>query len=824
MGPPDQPPYEPGADQTHLLAKDIAGLALLTPLKVLFRAIDPETESNIRQLLPKLPLLAMVKEVMACVVRSPDKQEQKALRELVKHLIAKHPYTRELYEAALEAITRQNPAEPAQFASRFPIKDAPLVMEMLALISDLLGQAGDPAGARYAFDMQEAICRHFKLPDNLGITLHQKAIFEWQVMGNLDEAAELLDQALEIFKQYLPEFCAAANVVRAEVYSRRLARHPELPIPEDLGQFAASHPKVQRQIGSVKLYNALEADDLAEAGRLISELDRNPVQGEDSPLLTLLKSRYARRQGRFEQAEILLAKAELAGSEGLKDMLNWQRFYLERDQQTVRGGEILASSALAKSETGGSLRYQKALMAYYQKDMAQAETLFKNALARSDDPAEQANCCGMLGDILPGTAGYRYLYRALALYHKLNKTLDFAISLSHLADKEIEEGTAMQGMGYPPEFLFQFRRAESLLQWSGNIAAALGKNLFLIGLQQQLGQLQLMREAYPQALAAFEDSLAYVESAYIDLADQGQADDFFAHWGALIGMSVLAADAAGQPAKALVIVERVKGRRLLRDLAHLGGQGSDHPETGSLAQKIGSLRKKLLQGEKLSPAQRQALLDAEDRLKATTGYADLFQTIDNEQLWASVFGTVPIPTPGHQPPPPAEGREMQGGGVMQCEHCGIFNKITATFCAVCSESLPKSAVFFMDEPTEEQWRSQVAEGLYRQAVVKFLQLDMPGAFTLAGQSLDMQVYAPALLLKGICLLGSGETEGIALVQVADELKFQDKYPFWNLPLSPAHIAEYLQALVQPDADLWEISRQMSMELSNYYSPAPGTAL
>ena len=797
------------------------GLSNLPSSEEIFRQFDTDTKNILRPLLSRLPLVGLLREIMNLAeAAARDKRHHRSLLDLARLAVAKHDYTRQLYSSVVEAVMTPSLDEAAALLHDLPPIDARLTMEMMALVAELLAVVESYERGVYAFQVAKLVADHFGLISNRGVVFHQLGMYQLRC-GHFAEAEASLKSAADIFSRIAPDLERQTNFVRANIYKITLRFEADPLPPADLESIIAADPKSRDVISLGRVHKAIERDDFAKAERICQELRNNHPEEELWPLeLLLVEARLARRKGQFEAAHIWLRRASAhEDAESLRDEISWQKFYLVRDL----GQEDESRALLQELEEGAEpirVDYQKALLARDVGENEKAEELFRRCLSRTDDDRMRADCLGMLALVAstPPEAN-RCLHEAIGLYVKLDRQLDHALSLSHLASKELAEGMAWKSAGAPMFALSQFTRSDNLLVRAQAIAELLGADSFLLSLIMHRARLEMERERYNVALRHFERAASLLELTYLSMTDRQRADLFIKSNSEFYLLAITCALQAERPDKALLFSERSKARRFLRDTAeamNLPNVASTHglfDEERKLLSTIQPLRRRVTQRRPISPDEQTALYQAEQQLRELwrrmrqvaelTGELSkrVHQPVEVPVLRQLVFGEQ-IAAPGEFETSVIESvdeevQELPGGGVMQCPKCFVYNRISSTFCSACEALLPKSVVFNLYPTSEEELRSTFAENLYNRGATLFHEREIEKAEPMFKQAMEYGSHPDYSFFFGLCRLFRGDSTS-ALNSFQDVLhqQFSFKYPFWPLPASPSDFQQCLRLLKQ----------------------------
>jgi tetratricopeptide (TPR) repeat protein len=811
-------------DPSPLAALDLSELPRLDDILI---QIEPKVLLKLKPLLARLPLLNLLEEILSLAGQSPGNQQQQvALLDLARLAIAKHRYTHGLYMQTLDAVMTDALEDAEAVLSNLHNQDAGLVMEMLSLISEVLALSESYEKGVYAFSIAGFVADRFGLLLNRAVVLHQLGVYELR-RGQFARAEAALKEAADIFSDVAPNLERRSNYIRAIVYKFRMTLEPGAPDPADIEKIAADDAKARDVIWLARARKALDRDDFATAEKLVQQLEAG--NAEDSAVQTemrLIQVRLARRKGQFEKADLLLKQArKCADSVGYDDQILWESFYLARDLGEVDQSQRLLE-VLEKEQGGIRVDYQKALVAYHMGDNETAERLLRGCLNRTEDERARADCLGTLA-LVSGTLmeSLRFMHEAIGLYVKLGRKLDHAVSLSHLAVGESIEGKAWKDAGCPMLALSQFTRADNLFQHAQEIAESLGSDSFLLDLIMNRARLESTRERYNVALRHFEKAATLLELAYLAMTDRPSADLYISGYTAFYSLAIECALKARRPDDALLFSERSKARRFLRDAAQVTNNAgahsthAHHSEEEDLLSTIRPLRSRLIQARSLSPQERQTLYEAEQKLvelwqrmrRTPVGSEELLervhQPLDAEALTRLVFNREETSISRTQRSATAldeEIQELPGGGVMQCQRCFVYNRISSSFCSACQMLLPKSASFNVDiwlgNATPQELKAAYADELYNRGVEFFHNRELQKAEDLFRKAIEYRTHPDFSFYCGLCRLAFGDPAA-ALNHFDDILlqQYESKYPFWPLPVSPGDFQGCIGRLKQDQA-------------------------
>ncbi|HKG59127.1 MAG TPA: hypothetical protein VKB05_05055 [Pyrinomonadaceae bacterium] len=770
--------------------------------------IDPRNWNVLKPVIQHLPLLTVLNEIMN-LVPGREEKEKRALFDLARLAIAKHEYTKRLYSDIIVAVTSDT-----DLAGNLTKEDVPLTLEMLSLMAELFALNQIYEHGFQTFRIAEAITDRFQLNSNKGIVFHQLGEYELR-HGEFAEADTAFQKAARIFAPIAPDLEKRSNYQRALVYKFRLASETNPPEPDDIETIIAADHKARELVLLARARKAIDKDDFATAQTLFDELEERDSLGEVSVDRLITEARLARRTGEFEKAELLLKQAVKAAEGFWSDEITWEQFYLARDLGHVEESNAILERLKDKS-AAVRIDYQQAMLAYNAGDNETAERLLRKCLQQTHKDNVRADCMGMLALITENPSeGPRFMHQAIGLYVKLNRRLDHAISLSHLATLEIGKALLKQRDGWPTEGLSEFRRADNLFLHAEQMAESLGASSFLLDLLMERARSEVMRRRYNVALRHFSKAATAVELTYLTMTDRKSANQYLSTHTGFYGLAINCALSAGKENAALLFSERGKARRFLRDAgerAYEDGYSSHSlsAKERDLLSVIQPIRDRLIQQRPLALQERQSLYDAEQQLRSlwremrnspelrTSLSHRVHQPLDVEILRQIVFGEPPGKVEDV-----AEGdeqvAELPGGGVMQCERCFVFNRIASTFCSACDNLLPKSASINANLSTgtasESELKRAFADELYDQGVELFQAGKIDEAEPYFQNAMTYAKHPDYSFFYALCRLMAGDSS--AALRSLDEVLEQQyavEYPFWPLPVSQTHFHNCVEAL------------------------------
>jgi len=794
-------------------------LSQLPSLEVLLAALDPDMEGTVRLLLPRTPLLHLLADLDNLADEKSDRPQRQTLQSLARLAIARHDYTHRLFTRLTGAVARTSVEEGLSDLTDLPAGDARLALQMLGFASQLLDDAKLHDKAAFTFQIALGLTDQFDLPRNRAVVLNQLGFYE-EKRGRLHAAEVALKEASDLFARSAPALLRENARLRVRIFLRRLLYEDSPPAPDDFDALLASDPGLPQIVLPVLARRALDRDDFAGAEEYLRQLraSLDPAMPLRSAIL-LVEAKLARRLEQFETAQILLTQAAAAKDAGdQRGELLLEKFYFARDFGTWdEARSVLAE--LQQSNPSVRLLYQDALVRWQAGEVQEAEKLFLECLDRTTDDTIRANCLGMLGQCSQSLAdSMRYFYSAIGLYLKLDRKLDHAISLSHLANIEFMHARHRKETGVPMLAISEFSRADRLLQAAQEIGQRVGALPFVVSTIENRANLEWSRGRHRVALGYFDVAAHQIELSYLSLSDRRQAESFFTRNAELFDQAILCAAEIEKARDVLRFSERSKARRLLRDAAEMAvGDGAVPDMYKSLfaimppgalkddalpeAEKllvtvVQPLRTRLLQGRPMSTAERRALHDAEARLATIrTGAVD-GGPLGWEDIRPRIFG---LSAPPVTPEQNEDIRELPGAGTIICRHCLVYNQIGSSFCSACETPQPKSASINLDlafgNATEQQEKAALADYLYNGSVRMFHDGKITEAEDLIDQAMRLSTHPDYSFFHGLYGLAAAHAaDALVDFEKVKSLQYAEKYPFWPLPVSPSDLDRAILAL------------------------------
>ncbi len=782
-------------------------------------------QSELRRELPEKPLLHLLSFLLS-LAQTRDATVRAALMLLAKIAIARHPYTSKLYHDILGAILR--PIQSSEPSLLFVIPDdANLVTEILSVQSRLAEEANMLDIALRSLELGLDLSRKEKLPLATPLLLYRLANLYAFKLKNPEFAEGLLAEAAELAHVAEPGIENNANLIRAALIATRTGHWDFPPL---LQSFLDKHPDIALSVALGQAEAAANHNNLPLHERWRRHARHIPSSNPKLlQQLSRLDSILARRKGDWELADLRFRQhaALLEDTSGETEL--WDRFYLARDLGDVETAHMLLNQiARRKNEFDlPQLLYQRGLLAINEGKDEEAAGLFQECLTKSPDLYKRASCHGMLGVIpAPREQLIEHLFEAHRLFHRAGAAADMLIVLSHMAMMEIVQGTLLLSKDWPLFAVSPLARAVRLLERAQTAAEQLGDDDFLINIRLNLASVYQTTRNYRAALHSLDQAMDQTEWVYLRLTQQQMAERFAVSAGKIVSKAIDCAAEAQRPDLAVSIAERLKARRLFRDLAEIGhGAISDNETTeeNTLLEQIRPLRRKLVDGRPLTAAEREALDEAQRRVRelreniAPTGAPRPFaagEPFSSAMLRIAVFGVAATEEPIADTPEPI----LPGVG-MQCS-CGAFNRTESTFCSACDAKLPKSARISLDGDPD---MLQAEYGNRMVATSSDLLKDgnPQEAARLIEEARQLRRNPLDPWLMGLVRIVQGELDS-ALEQWATvkQLQFSFEDPFWPLPLSPSDLEDLTEACRREPARAAELVAPWTSRSNRQGAPTP----
>jgi tetratricopeptide (TPR) repeat protein len=760
-------------------------------------ALPEPIQSEIRRELPQKPLLELLTFLLS-LAQTPDTGVRAGLMLLGKIAIARHSYTSGLYDKLLRALFSPGESPESLLSFVLPL-DANLATEILSIMSRLAADSNALDPATRSLELGVDLARRERLPLALPLLLYRLANLYVSELKKPESADELLAEVAELTHGKEPELENSASLIRAALIARG-TRKWEFPPP--LQSFLDEHPDTALSVAIGQAKEAVSQNNLPLHEQWC--LQAHQIRSSNPKLLVELNrldSILARRKGDWELADLRFRQhaALLEDTGGETDL--WDRFYLERDLGDTETARMLLNQIARRTGESDSVQllYHRGLLAFNEDRDEEAARLFHECLAKSPDINKRASCHGMLG-MIPASRNemVQHLFEAHRLFNRAGATVDTMIVLTHMALLEITQGKILLSEQWPLFGVSPFSRAARLLERAQAAAEKIGDDDFLIDIRTKLAFVYQTSKNYRAALDCLEKSMERAEWVYLRLTQPEMATRFAEGAGGIVSSAIDCAVEAERPDLAVSIAERLKARRLLRDLAEI--DASDVPENQgveerALLERIRPLRRKLVVGRPLTTGDREELDKAQSRLRQmreNTGEGRqpaiaAGEPLSSAMLRSAVFGVTAVEEPI------ADTKEDILPGVgMQCA-CGVFNRTESTFCSGCDAALPKSARISLDGDPKIL-RAQYGNYQVAEAADLLRGGDAQKALALIEEARQLRRNPVDSWLTGLVRIVQGEFD-LALQEwgAVKQLQFSFEDPYWPLPLSPSAFEDLVES-------------------------------
>ncbi|MEU8057971.1 tetratricopeptide repeat protein [Microbispora bryophytorum] len=722
-----------------------------------------------------------------------DEHDRRQVLLLLKAVVARMPGARSTYESA-----RRTLADGA--GERIAPQALPLALEFLRLFAWLFAGHGDTREGSRCFEVAARLALRAENRVHSAIVLYQHGAYA-AVHLPLTEAVPLLARSVRGFRALGRDELAEAAELTWARHAAALIRDGEV----QRERLEPRSPRAARIVAAALMDDASSRGDLREAMRhrdMIRGLPQepaDPVERVEIAELLLAEAALERRLGDFEQADILLQRARALGADGDVGESRWQDFYFMRDL----GMNAHAAELLEVLPEGPGAEYQRGLLALEDGNSASAVRNFEAALATTRDPRLAVDCKAMLGITHPDDRrAHRFLLEAIAGYAAAGRTLDQAISLSHLAKVFLITGKAKVDGGLPPEMVPDLRRAHRHLEYALAVAVEHRATGFATDVDQTMAVLANTFGRPDVALRHLSNAIDRIERTYLLLTSEERADLYLTSRSHLYDHAISTALKSGTPDSAMHFLERHKAHRFLREVPVTP---PDEELSARLA-LVRSLRRRVRATAALTLEEQETLNRLERRLLAEAGEPGLLP-MSVPRLRAVVFGELfSAAEPAPEPPPLFEPRRWTGGTV-DCENCRIFNKIGSRFCSVCEAPLTRTDAADNGEDAE---RILVAWALRRQGCELVEDERWEEALPVFRQAWDLSRGQESAFYVALCLLATGDPA--AAEEMLDEAlsdQFAELLPVWRIPVPPSALAEARREIRESPASAPRVARSLA---------------
>jgi len=806
---------------THVAMSDPAEFANLVPAalqlanlpvarEVVARLSEP-MKSEIRRELPEKPLLHLLSFLLS-LAQTPDTGVRTDLMLLAKIAIARHPYPSRLYHDLLRAVFSHS-RNPESLLSFVTPEDANLATEMLSIMSRVAADGNVLDAALRALELGLHLARREKLPLSTPLLQYRLANLYAFELKKPQSADQLLAEVAELTHGREPNLETSASLIRAALIADETGKWEFPPVLE---AFLDEHPDVALSVAIGQARAAANRNNLPLHERWCLHAREIPSSNPKLLLeLNRLDSILARRKGDWELADLRFRQHAALVEDTGGDTDLWDRFHLARDVGDVETARMLLNQIARRTSESDSAEvpYQRALLAFNEGQYEEAARMFHECLSKSSGIYKRASCHGMLG-LIPASRREQmeHLFEAHRLFHRAGAELDVAIALSHMALVEIAQGKILLDDQWPLFGVSPFSRAARLLERAQAAAEKIGDDDFLIDIRSKLAFVYQTTKNYRAALECLEKAMEQAEWVYLRLTQPEMAPRFAAKVGGVVSRAIDCALEAGRADLALSIAERLKARRLFRDLAEIDASDAAENETAeerALLGQIRPLRRKLVDGRPLTAGEREELDKAQHRLRrlresiTAAGGEHAVETgepLSSAMLRGAVFGVAAT----EDPIPDTAEKVLPGSGI-ECPVCGVFNRIASTFCSGCDTGLPKSRVLSLDGDPEIL-RAECGDRMVAEAAESLRKGEWQTAAALVEDARALRRNPMDAWLMGLARVTQAETD-LALQEwtAVKRLQYSFQDPYWPLPLSRSAFDDLVEACQREPARAGELT-------------------
>ena len=778
-------------------------------LRFLLEQMDPEDRSILELILPRRPLLDVLNIILSLWESDQHDADIKksSMHDLAELVIKYHDHPRALLETLRNFILTNNIEQTGQWVADLDPIDRPLAMQLLTHLALSLSRQ-DIAFTHRAFEVEHLIARHSKLELDDAVVFHQQAntLFD---LKDYDAAERAYAEAHKLFEKAGRGFVISNATNWGNCIAHRMANGGSLPAQSEIEIILRLRPP--RNLIFVLASRAFDQEDVKLAQRYLGYIDLEvPSDNQRDTPLILLSSRLARYLGDFDKADRLLnmAKDATRGAEESSTELQRQAYFLERDLNPSSTETESLMQQLSQSEGAQWSRYQEALLQLFRGRWEEANRLFRLCLTTCR-PEQEPDCLSMIAhtsqDPLESS---RLFHRAIGLFHRANRKIDHAVSLTLLARLYRNLGFVLTEQGYPASIVKEFRMALQLFARAEFLAESSGAKAAATDYCRAQGKLASERGDPARALKHFGRVLGRMETTYLSFTDPLRAQSYAEDCTSAYESAVKCAIEIDRLDIALAISDRSKALRLTH-----GFQGGDGDfDSGEQSHSQGSLVwRRVLQGKQLAPDERLRL--EEDR-KARTEHNDNWsygRYLQNIYSLIFPLSKVDVHLADFDPLIEPASRFSDG---LNCDACGVFSRTESSYCSACEQLLPKSQVSDLSEAGSTR---AYADYCYNYGLSLLKAGDVEQAeqsFSEAYRHLEHPDY---VFFAGYCRLLTGNIEGtLECFDQAIEHQFNTIIPFWPLPVKPTKLKELLAMLRVPNCDQDVARRLLNTFMDEYF--------
>jgi len=732
-----------------------------------FAGLSESDRARIEPVVRRLPLQRALEYLTHECDGTGVESSRKVYLVLALALIRQFPAPAAAYGQVVDCMLRGDRADIKRLVRVATQKgmSRPLFFTMSEVQASLLAMGGLVEGWRAWLEALTVVS------ERIGTEVDRIAVHQYRAMlelshGDLERADAAAASALLVAIEAAPWLLDSVERMAADIGLKRVLAGDLPAIPEPLDGFLEKHPERHilfvlalgnRATGRMDLPTAQQLSDkaVALAQRLGDPRD---------PRVLLLQARIARRSGSYEIADLLLAEVRISSRRSEVEMeLAFESRRLEEDLGLRDDSQTFVGSSPERTDRS---QYRQAVETLNRGEVDAGRELLETLMKHAVDPDVRLDSMATLGTATADLDGaLALLYKAIGKYVALDRRCDLAISLADLGDLTRHFAVAKTiELRSPPEMIGEFDRAERLYRDAGFIFQALGVEPQVTGIRQRLAALAEDRGDLEGALRELEEGVVELEAQYLLVSNNEAAASIARSSAPWYERAVSLCLQLGRHADALVVAERAKSRRLLRDRSDLTVV-SPAPDTGdrgsAVVADIAQIRRRLRAMGIVTIAERRTLLEkASSVLARSSGWED------------------PTLEPAH----------AFGIHAIVCPRCLADNALASVYCSACETLLAKTAETGLSMISEEDGRQMIATTLYNRGQLAFRDQDFTEAESLFRQALEVREHQDYLFFLGLCVLVRKDAEeAVECFSRVFELQFQSFPPAWYPPAAPSAV-------------------------------------
>ncbi len=721
-----------------------------------------------------------------------------------------------------------------QYVQRTAVGRDPLLMEMLAFYAESCLEQAQTEQAKRLMRFSIWAAEGTKDPLTLAISQYQFGMVLLK-LNELTAAVDLFEKSLPSFEAHYPRFTPSITSLLAFTCFNMGAMSRARPYFLKLvaGGEVKNRGTIYRHLAEIEYW----LGNLSSAENYANQAEANLSQGaDDFPMLWMIRARIERRMGNYDNAEIAVSKAlaeyeKRGNGTGRAEALNLQALIRgsEGRRQEISPLLLQAQSALGASEnaTKVSTLINQGMEALQRDDDVAAESAFRTALdlaTRLQDDFGRALCLGNLGATFlkaPREDPTPYLLQALRLFTQLNSHTERIEVLYNLGYREAMLGVGLQRQGLPEAVLSPLRRAREYFEQGIQSAEEFGQGELLVQGYVKLAAVYSLLDWQEEALQTCIQAADRIEHIRLALIQDEAGATFVDEFEGLYAKAVWLAYALGRPALALWLSERLRSRHLVKNLARTELAATvpandsrqlieqEHVKLEQLHALYGQLQQTHQANEILAIKEKILPLETEIESLYTqwSQIPELREYIAIRRGQPLQFSELLLLLPGYDPSQPVAPIEpvkptsehfvFEGGARVICPNCQNDNFIGSTFCSICDARLPRSASVTLDAQDESDTKRADADALYNRGLKMLFKAKIQRAAKLFEQGIQLADHPDYHYFLGWCYLGLQQVaQATGEFKKIETLKFQYRYPFYPLPISPQDLHSAIRSLQQ----------------------------